>query len=187
MMARRLALAQATGCTVMTSTYGVNDISAGDSLATLQSSMNTIWTAFDAVGIKPVHWTITPRTTSTDAWATVANQTLATNGGNSAFGAGGVGVPASIRAQLNTWIRSKPAPLWDFIEAADAAEGGRETGTWALDVIDGTSRGTTDGLHPSVIATTGQTANTASVIGAGRGAVFRIRDVIIPRINAWQS
>jgi hypothetical protein len=73
------------------------------------------------------------------------------------------------------------------LEAADAAEGGRNTGVWAVDAIDPAIKGSTDGLHPSVLANTGQSANTASVIGGGRGAVYRIRDVIIPRIDAWQS
>lgn len=54
--------------------FGINDLIGGRSLATLKTSLSTIYSGF---GGKPAfQTTLTPDTTSTDSWATVANQSV---------------------------------------------------------------------------------------------------------------
>jgi len=111
--------------------FGINDIQAyGKSLATLQPFYTALWTALSAGGTKPVFQTTMPPLggTTTDAWATVANQTPhATDG---------------VRIATNAWIRSQgDGPLDGYLEVADAIESGRDTGKWKAPGY------TTDGGH----------------------------------------
>lgn len=76
-------------CTHLINNLVVNDISAGRSSAQIITDLQTINTAFtnNAVGAKYLcNTTCSPRTNSTDSWATVANQTAAA----AAFDVGGV-------------------------------------------------------------------------------------------------
>ncbi len=60
--------------------------------------------------------------------------------GNMPANVGQYGGPASVRGQLNAWIRSKPAPVECAIDAGAAVEDGSNTGRWV-------PRGTNDGTH----------------------------------------
>jgi len=104
--------------------------------------------------------TITPSTTSTDSFATLANQTAALS-----FSTAGNGT----REQLNDWLRDggpirdgvaaaigapdairsshNAHPLSGVLEMADTVESSRNSGKWK---VDGTAlKWTGDGIHPS--------------------------------------
>lgn len=148
---RRMALA--SKCNVAIVNYGTNDLAQQRTLASIQADLLDIWKALKLRGLKVYQTTITPRTTSTDAWATVANQTpinAHTAGGNT-----------SQRSQLNDWIRSKPsADLDGFIEIADLTESARNSGLWKV--------GTTpDGIHPNTATHQAMADLVVETIGQG--------------------
>jgi len=122
--------------------YGINDLYGGRTLSEIQTLLTNIWNMYALRGLKVYQCTITPRTTSTDGWTTVENQTIEDTNIN------------SIRVQLNDWIRTCPTPLTDYFEAADLAETSRNSGIWKVGLTE-------DGLHPS--STTGHTALSASI------------------------
>jgi lysophospholipase L1-like esterase len=108
--------------------YGINDLIAGQSVATVQSHLTEIWNTLAASGVQVYQCTLTPRTSSTDSWATVGNQTAS--------------LPdESRRVAINDWIRTTPAPLSGFFETADAVESARNSGRWNPSF-------TSDGTHP---------------------------------------
>jgi lysophospholipase L1-like esterase len=123
-------------------TLGINDITGGQNLAAMQARMQTVWAMLAAHGVTDIfQTTITPVTTSTDAWATVVNQTAtATNG---------------VRVSVNDWLRSKPAGITGILEVADLAETARNSGIWKAGF-------TADGTHPNV---TGHAALAAVPLG----------------------
>lgn len=138
------------GCTHVISAYGRNDMTA--TLADLKATFIGLWGLAAADGRKLWQTTVTPSSTSTDNWATVASQT--TNGNNdtrTAFndwirdGApilNGVGAatgtidPAAIRAGATGHS------LKGYIEVADTVESARNSGLWKAGTTD-------DGIHPT--------------------------------------
>lgn len=114
MFARRLALMQACGVTHALVDYATNDLQAGTGLAGTQASVTTLMTAIANAGIKPIGMTVLPRQAAVgaDKGETIAGQIINTTG---AFTVGA----GSVRAQYNGWVRSKPAPMYDYLEAAD--------------------------------------------------------------------
>lgn len=132
--------------------YGRNDLGDGRTLSQLQANLLTIWSQQSAYGQRVIQTTITPHTTSTDAWATTNNQTV---------------VNATVearRVQLNDWLRAGAPtvggvavapgtggallagqgghPLYTYWEIADLAESARNSGIWKAGY-------TSDGLHPT--------------------------------------
>ena len=133
--------------------YGYNDLVNGRTLAQLQGDVIAIWLAMDARGQKVYQTTSRPKTTSTDSWATVENQTPFAY--------------ESVRVQFNAWVRdSAPVtevtlapvatgntdsttiragdtghPLTGYIDLASAVESSLNSGKW----IAGS---TIDGEHP---------------------------------------
>lgn len=105
--------ALAAYCSHVVSAYGINDLANGRTSAQLLADLQTIRGYFPAGRF--VQATLEPWTTSTDAWATTANQT-----------------PAAWEAQrtaLNDQIRA--AALGSkFVEVADALESARNSGRW---------------------------------------------------------
>lgn len=130
-------------CTHAIYEYGINDVRGGAvTLAQIQASSQSIWSLLQSKGISRIYaCTLTPNTTSTDAWATTANQTLANATGN------------TVRVAYNEWIRTIPAPLAGIIETADTCESSRNSGLWK-------PSHTSDGLHPN---STGFAAYKAAV------------------------
>jgi lysophospholipase L1-like esterase len=110
---------------------GVNSVKAGS--GTIQADLLTIWQQLANFGVPLYQTTITPVTTSTDSWATTANQTVTAN--------------ESIRTALNDYIRTVPSPLTGIFEVADLAETSRNSGIWR--VTGGAYTG--DGTHPSAV------------------------------------
>jgi len=120
------------GSNVMICGYGNNDVYTGRTLAQIQDDLKVIWAFGRQLGMKVVQTTITPKSNSTDSWATVANQTVPS-----------ASVEA-IRVQLNTWIRTTPSGIVNYVDMADAVESGRNSGLWAAAPAK-----TADGLHPN--------------------------------------
>lgn len=128
--AKRRYLASLCKATHSINTYGSNDISAGATLVQCQDRLRQLKTMMEGYGTTPYFCTYTPATTSTDSWATVANQT----------------VQSPIRGQLSDWLRAQAG--WNVINldyASDSglASGGAATGKWRVDL----GQPTTDGLH----------------------------------------
>jgi lysophospholipase L1-like esterase len=128
---------------------GTNDISAGTSLSTIQGYLQAMCEEIKAVvgpyGKRPriAVCKITPRTSSTDDWATIALQTPMTR-----FGVG------EVRDQYNDWLDTQVGVLFDDlidpnrqIEDDGAASGG--TGAHGKWIVNGTANYSTgDGIHP---------------------------------------
>lgn len=134
--ARRLALLQY--CSHVACGYGINDI-IFDSRTSAQAiaDLQTLWASF---GGRPVYQrTLSPVSTSTDSWATTANQT--TNASNAQ------------RTAFNDSIRFMPAGLSGVFDVADQVESARNSGIWKAGY-------TADGTHGN------QTANLA-IQGSG--------------------
>jgi lysophospholipase L1-like esterase len=115
--------------------YGVNDLNYNSAVTPsyIQTQLLNIWNALAQRGLKVYQTTITPRTTSTDNWATTQNQTPF----SAAFGPG-----TCTRTIVNDWIRSVPAPLSGYFDTADQVETSRNSGIWIPNT-------TVDGLHPN--------------------------------------
>lgn len=151
---RRATAALMTGCTHAIEAFGANDLGQTTWPAT-QNNRLLLWNLMSAQGIKVYATTTTPRTTSTDSWATLGNQT--------------VNAVESNRVTLNDWIRDgaplvagspvaagtsvalragQPGhPLVGYIDTADACESSRNSGKWK--VTGAANYPTVDGLHPS--------------------------------------
>lgn len=132
--------------------YGINDFSSSRTAAQVANDVLTLLGPLARRGVKCFQTTITPKTTSTDSWATVANQTVFS--GNAA------------RVTFNNWLRAgapiDPAaktyatvgtvgaliagqaghPLSGYFEVADLVETARDSGKWTVGY-------TPDGLHPN--------------------------------------
>jgi lysophospholipase L1-like esterase len=148
--ARRFPLAG--GCTKAAIFYGTNDYNAGgDTAAQTEANLVTFWRASADRGMKVLAATFTPRTTSTDSWATTTNQTPAAGG--------------AARIAINDWIRdgapldattlapvavgaagvragSATHPLLGWLELADVVESARNSNIWKANY-------TADGVHPN--------------------------------------
>lgn len=130
--ARRMAMAAYASHAICG--YGINDLGAGAS--TVQTRLAAVWTAIKAANpaIKVHQTTISPSTTSTDSWATLANQTVFSS--------------ESQRTAVNAYIRGQPAPLDGVLDIADVVESSRNSGKWATSLTADTSiSGAWDGLH----------------------------------------
>lgn len=94
--------------------YGINDLTAGRNAATIEAALSSAYALFP--GKKISQSTIAPVTTSTDAWATVANQTVVASNND--------------RILLNNWIRGIPSPLWGYFDVSSAVEDANNPGKW---------------------------------------------------------
>jgi lysophospholipase L1-like esterase len=68
-------------CGSVISSLGVNDISNGQTVAQAKANLERVWRMLAAAGPSVFTGMLTPISASSDAWATVANQTRFTNGG----------------------------------------------------------------------------------------------------------
>ncbi len=113
--------------------YGYNDLSTGGvSVATLEGRITTICGYFSG---KPCfQTTIPPRSTSTDSWATLVNQTI--------------GSKNTEIHDFNDSVRSLSiSGVSGYFEFADIAEGTRDSGKWV--VTGAANYATSDGIHES--------------------------------------
>lgn len=112
---------------------GSNDLTSAASFATMQSRLATMWDVCSSTGASVLQCTYTPVTTSSDSWATLANQTVVSSN--------------AARISTNDWIRTVPsAKLSGFIECC-AVESSLNSGKFK---VTGSAGGyTADGTHLS--------------------------------------
>lgn len=108
------------------SAHGGGDNLNGRTPAQVLADQRTIQSFYNG---KPFFLTtVYPKTTSTDSWATLENQTLDANNTN--------------RVDYNNLVRARPVGVSGYIELCDLYESSRDSGKW------GANTGyTTDGLH----------------------------------------
>jgi hypothetical protein len=143
---KRIALVQPA--TTVFCDLGSNDLANGATLAQLQAAALVTWTQLGAQGAKVHQWTLLPKTTSTDSWATKANQTPVAP----AFAAGGT------RQLFNAWLRAGAStvingntvtfgqsghPLTGVVDISATVEDATDSNYWK------TPGWTTDGAHPT--------------------------------------
>lgn len=117
--------------------YGTNDIYGGRTLAQTQADTLTILGWARQRGVKIALCTITPRTTSTDGFVTVANQTEQN-----------AGTAGLVRKAFNAWVRSGAGGFADLVvDVANQVETAQDSGLWKADTTIGPY--TVDGLHPT--------------------------------------
>lgn len=121
--AKRAALANAYFTDVIVE-HGANE--GSDTLATRQANLAIIYALFPTLRIYGC--TVTPNTTSSDSWATVANQTIVWD-----------------LAAFNDWIRTRPVPLVAVFEISDLVSNAHNSNKW----IPGY---TVDGVHENSTA-----------------------------------
>ena len=133
--------------------YGINDITyaGGRTLAQVQADMISLWQILANMGLKVGQSTVCPYTTSTDAWTTIANQTVRPQ--------------ESVRVAFNTWLRAgapvsgsplvadsegtlvagQPGhPLANVFDTTSVVESSFNSGKFRVDLGTPTS----DGVHP---------------------------------------
>lgn len=124
---------------------GANDIANSDTLSQMQAYAQATWSTakkqFTAYGkpLQVAQTLIMPRTTSTDSWATAANQTpvpgFATD---------------NVRDQFNAWVKTQVGQglLDAYIDVNQYVEDQSNHGCW---ITNGTANyPTVDGVHPSM-------------------------------------
>jgi hypothetical protein len=109
---------------------GINDITGGDTAAALKTSIETLISTYNPQGDKPVFiCTTEPKTTSSDSWATVANQSIADS------------TKEGYRLTHNENVRSgNIVGAWGYFDLAKPVEDAA-TGKWLAPNYTG------DGLH----------------------------------------
>lgn len=168
---RRMGLLASCGVTHIVTDYTVNALST----TTIQQDAVAAWVSMSRVALSGV-WatTLTPQTTSTDAWATVANQTIQypsdreprrlafNNWLRDGAPINASGVPQAVGATGAGIVRAGQVghPLKGYFEAADIAETARNSGVWKAGY-------TSDGTHPNA---TGHAALAACINPAVFGA-----------------
>lgn len=110
--------------------HGVNDLRLNRTKDQILADQQTLYAW--ANGARIWQTTISPRSSSTDAYATVAGQTAKTDGNMADLN------------PLNAAIRAKPANVFRVIEAADQFMTARDSGIWKAPPAE-----TVDGTHPN--------------------------------------
>lgn len=141
--AARTRLSMAKYCTHAIVGYGVNDLNTLTASA-IQTNLQSIWNTLVGFNLKVFQCTITPHTSSTDAWISDAQTPSPSEAQVGSTGQ---------RTILNDYIRTLPSPLIGYFDVADLVETSRNSGKWKFPNI------TNDGLHP--------TTNGHTVIAAG--------------------
>lgn len=142
--------------------YGWNDLKTRTAVQ-IETDLITCWNIWKARGAKVISATILPNTASTDAWATLANQTLVTTGWSqternalNAWHRDGApfypgGAPAAVGATGGGVLRIGNAqhPVAAMADIAAAVE---DTATGKWKVAASAPHYTSDGIHGSPLA-----------------------------------
>ena len=112
---------------------GSNDLTSGRTLAQIQADLKTAWNLLRLRGYRILQTTYTPVTTSSDSWATVANQTVVASN--------------SVRIALNTWLATQVGVEFDkLLDCHTAVEApGADAGKFQASM-------TADGTHLNATA-----------------------------------
>lgn len=115
---------------------GINGINSGQSLSTMQGYYNTLWPTLLSNGIENIIRTgISPVSSSTDSWATTANQTVSAN-----YQTGGVA------GQLNSWFQTQVGGSLARYTVLSSIADTIDTRKW---IVNGAANyATQDGTHP---------------------------------------
>lgn len=148
-----LRTALASRCSAAVCNLGVNDITLCSGVAaTVEANLVALWTSLDSQGLRVYQTTIMPSTTSSDSWATKANQTV-----NSTFNTCRQAVNAWLRAGATTTINGVSVsvgnpmhPLTGLIDYSVYIEDPSDSSRWLTNGSANTY--TTDGIHPSATA-----------------------------------
>lgn len=146
---RRQSLLAAANITHIITDYTVNSLGQ----ASFFTDALAIWTSLRRLARYVYATTLTPQTTSTDAWATVGNQTPSRAAADetrrisfNTWMRDGAPIVAGVPAAVGTVeaIRAGGAghPLTGIFEVADLAESARNSGRWRAGF-------TSDGIHPN--------------------------------------
>lgn len=153
--AHRIRYGMYNGCTDVICQMGVNDIVAGATFATVQANMIAAWQNLGIFGARVWQTTITPKTSSTDSWATTVNQTPFANDSNRQSINNWIRAGAPMTAafapllvgQLGALLMGQPGhPLTGYFDAADQVETARNSGIWRVGLVYITDG---NGLHPN--------------------------------------
>lgn len=154
-------ISNAAAFTDIVSNFGNNDIGNGRTAAQIEADLIAIWSLSAFTGKRVWQVNFGPRTTSSDSWATTANQTVV-----SGFGAG------SVQQEVNDWLADGAPivagsavavgtvgalragdvghPLEGVIDIKTVVQNTATDGKWK---VDGTAnKYTADGIHPSYFA-----------------------------------
>lgn len=145
-----------SGATDILSDYGRNDFTAGGTLADMQVRNESLAALAASYGARYHCTTLTPHTTSTDSWASAANQTMTSTGSASqAYNAWlrdgaprsvttGAALATGVAAGTNVMRVGDPRhPITGgIIDVAAAVESVLGSGLWHPNAM------TNDGLHP---------------------------------------
>ncbi|MDE0878195.1 MAG: hypothetical protein OSB00_05950 [Sphingomonas bacterium] len=147
--ARRLALA--TYASHIVANYAINDLLGNRTAASILADIATLAESPSLKG-KPIAWTtIGPRTSSSDDWTSVANQTPFAQDGE--------------RRTLNAALRARRvAGLADVFDTAAAYESAIDSGRFV--VGEGGEKVTSDGLH--LLASGTRRIQRSGLVDAGR-------------------
>lgn len=155
---------------------GINDAGGGVSLVTYQANMTSLVASLKAQGVRDIYaCTLAPESTSTDSWATLANQTPGRTGG------AGQAAHEALRQSYNTWLRTVPAIFTGVFDTGALVEQGgasAPTGKW---IVNGSANYLTlDGLHPNPV---GHALMASGITGQGLGQVqtqenSAVRDIV---------
>jgi lysophospholipase L1-like esterase len=112
---------------------GVNDATNGQTYTQLKTNLTSIITALHNHGVKVCLCTISPRTTSTDSWATTANQTMSASHGLS-------DPPNLVNTDLRGGNFYGADMMYDFAAKCESSVG---SCIWKAGSV------TADGVHPN--------------------------------------
>lgn len=192
------------GCDAVVTNYGRNDLAniAGISLATFQGYCINHWTAMFNRGLRVYQCTVTPKSTSTDTWITVGNQTADTansyEANRVAFNTwlrdgapmlAGVAVATGSNAGGTYRIGSSSHPLSGVLDVADVVETARNSGKHKVGrtVTDAAVTSGTRTLTSATAAFTSADLDTAlTIVGAGTAGATLVSARIIT-INSATS
>jgi lysophospholipase L1-like esterase len=157
---RRQRMQLTEGCTHALGMAGTNDLTTtGVTAVSIKRSLLRLWRGFKIRGMFVIAATITPRTSSTDGWTTLVNQTVGENesvrvaindwirdGGPFSVDGSGEEAPAAIGSTATGVVRFGETghPADKYYELADTVESSRNSGKWVVV----TGQDMTDGVHP---------------------------------------
>ncbi|MDO7844605.1 SGNH/GDSL hydrolase family protein [Sphingomonas immobilis] len=136
-------------CPYIVLEHAINDVTAGRTAAQIQADLTAIAGYFPNARI--IVSTTPPVTSSTDGWASLANQTTHANN--------------AVRVAVNTWKRGVPQPFFDCWDVADTVESARNSGLWKPNfTLDGTHE--SDVAYAAIQADAGWAMRTATISAA---------------------
>ncbi len=129
--AKQIALANLALPSAIVLALATNDLSVSRNATQIQADLVAIAGLFPSIPI--ILETVVPRSTSTDSWVTLVNQT--TNFSNAQ------------RITLNTSIRAGISPFGTALDVASILESSLNSGLWGVTGSSGINAFTIDGIH----------------------------------------